>query len=56
MILVTDFIALVIVSLVSIYLVAVSRHHSEPVYKVMKIIMVFIAVMWLMAAFLFSQQ
>jgi hypothetical protein len=56
MILVTDFIALVIVSIVSIYLLVVSRHHSEPVYRVMKIMAVVVALLWIVAAFLYSQQ
>ena len=56
MILVTDFIALVIVTLVSIYLVAVSRHRSVPVYKFMRIMIGVIALLWVMAAFLYSQQ
>jgi hypothetical protein len=57
MILITDFIALTCVSVVAIYVLWVSRKAGNPVYLVMKILSVMIALLWIVAAFLyFSQQ
>ena len=56
MILITDFLALLCVTVVTLYMLWFSRKNSSPVYKVMKILSVVIAILWIMAAFLYSQQ
>lgn len=56
MVLITDFLALLCVTVVAVYVLWVSRKNSPPVYKVMKILSVVIALLWIMAAFLYSQQ
>jgi hypothetical protein len=56
MILKTDFLALLCVTVVAIYMLWFTRNNSEPVYKVMKILSAIIAVLWIIAAILYSQQ
>ena len=56
MILITDFLALTCVSVVTLYMLWFSRKNSSPVYKVMKIMSVIIALLWITAAILYSQQ
>jgi uncharacterized protein (DUF3820 family) len=56
MILITDFLALLCVTVVALYLLWFSRKNSPPVYKVIKIMSVVIALLWITAAFLYSQQ
>jgi len=56
MILITDFLALTCVSVVTLYMLWFSRNNSEPAYKVMKIMSVIIALLWITAAILYSQQ
>ena len=56
MILITDFLALTCVSVVALYMLWFSRKNSSPVYKVMKIMSVMIAILWIVAAFLYSSQ
>jgi hypothetical protein len=56
MILITDFLALTCVTVVALYMLWFSRKNSSPVYKVMKIMSVIIALLWITAAILYSQQ
>jgi hypothetical protein len=56
MILITDFLALLCVTVVAVYVLWVSRKNSPPVYKVMKIMSVVIVLLWITAAILYSQQ
>jgi hypothetical protein len=56
MILITDFLALMCVTVVSLYMLWFSRKNSPPVYKVMKIMSVIIVILWITAAILYSQQ
>jgi hypothetical protein len=56
MVLITDFLALMCVTVVAVYVLWVSRKNSPPVYKVMKIMSVIIVLLWITAAILYSQQ
>jgi hypothetical protein len=56
MVLITDFLALTCVSVVALYVLWVSRKAGNPVYLVMKILSVMIAILWIVAAFLYSSQ
>jgi hypothetical protein len=56
MILITDFLALLCVTIVAIYVLWVSHKTNSPIYRVMRIMIVVIALLWVMAAFLYSQQ
>jgi len=56
MVLITDFLALMCVTVVAVYVLWVSRKNSPPVYKVMKIMSVVIVLLWITAAILYSQQ
>ena len=56
MVLITDFLALLCVSVVALYLLWFSRKNSPPVYKFMRIMIVVIVLLWITAAFLYSQQ
>ena len=56
MVLITDFLALLCVTVVAVYVLWFSRKNSPPVYKVMKIMSVIIALLWITAAILYSQQ
>jgi len=56
MILKTDFIALVCVSIVGLYVLWTSRQAGDPTYLIMKILSVVIALLWITAVFLYSQQ
>ncbi len=56
MILKTDFIALLCVTVVAAFVLWESRRKESPVYIVMKIISAVIVVLWVMASILYSQQ
>ena len=56
MILITDFLALLCLTVVALYMLWFSRKNSAPGYKVMKILSVIIALLWITAAILYSQQ
>jgi hypothetical protein len=56
MILITDFLALACVTVVALYVLWVSRKVGNPVYLVMKILSTIVAVLWIVAAFLYSSQ
>jgi hypothetical protein len=56
MVLITDFLALLCVTVVALYVLWVSRKAGNPVYLVMKILSVMIAILWIVAAFLYSSQ
>ena len=56
MILITDFLALTCVTVVALYVLWVSRKADRSVYIVMKILSVIVALLWVVAAFLYSSQ
>jgi len=56
MILKTDFISLFCVTIVTIFVLWESRRKESPVYVIMKIIAVVVAMLWIIAAILYSQQ
>ena len=56
MILKTDFIALLCVTVVAAFVLWESRRKESPVYITMKIMSVIIALLWIIAAVLYSQQ
>lgn len=56
MILKSDLFALLLVSVACLFLLWDSRRLKSPVYLVAKIIAVVIIILWLMAAFFYSQQ
>jgi hypothetical protein len=56
MILKTDFIALMCVSIVCAYLLWFTAKDKTPMYLIIKIISISIGVMWIIMAMLYSQQ
>jgi uncharacterized membrane protein len=56
MILKTDFISLFCVTVVTIFVLWESRRSESSVYVIMKIIAVVVAMLWIIAAILYSQQ
>jgi len=56
MILKTDFISLLCVTVVAAFVLWESRRKEFSIYIIMKIIAVVIAVLWIIAAILYSQQ
>jgi hypothetical protein len=56
MILKSDFISLICVTVVTIFVLWESRRKESPVYVIMKIIAAVIVALWIIAAVLYSQQ
>jgi len=56
MILKTDFISLLCVTVVTAFVLWESRRKESPVYVIMKIIAAVIVMLWIIAAVLYSQQ